>query len=288
MILVTGAAGKTGRAVITALLAKGEKVRAFVRRDPQIEMMRALGAQAVRVGDLMDGSALGRAAEGARAIYHICPNVSPEEVPIGRNVIDAARQAGIGRFVYHSVLHPQTEAMPHHWQKLRVEEMLFDAALDVTVLQPAAYMQNILAGWQRVVEHGVYAFPYPVSTRLSLVDLDDVASVAALVLTAPGHGGATYELVGTPPLDQREVAAALGRALGRPVRAEPQSVDDFAMRARAAGMGDYQRESLMKMFSCYARSGLVGNPNVLRWLVGREPTTFDQFLVREAMSRTGR
>jgi uncharacterized protein YbjT (DUF2867 family) len=286
MILVTGAAGKTGRAVIAALLAKGETVRAFVHRDPQIETMRALGAQAVNVGDLMDASALRHAARGARAIYHICPNVSPDEVPIGRNVIDAARQAGVRRFVYHSVLHPQIEAMPHHWQKLRVEEMLFDAALDVTILQPTAYMQNILAGGQRIAEHGLYAFPYPSSTRLSLVDLDDVAAVAAQVLAAPGHGGATYELVGTPPLDQLEVAAALGRALGRPVRAEPQSINDFAVRARAAGMGDYQRETLMKMFGCYARSGLVGNPNGLRWLLGREPTTFDQFLVREAVGRT--
>jgi len=278
MILVTGAGGKTGKAVIRALLARGETVRAFVHRDEQTAAMRALGVRAVSVGDMRDSSALLTAAEGARAIYHVCPNVSPDEVAIGRDAIAAARRVGVSCFVYHSVLHPQIEAMPHHWDKLRVEEMLFDTDLDVTILQPAPYMQNILAGWRRISEHGIYGFPYPPSTRLSLVDLDDVADVAAAVLTTPGHAAATYELVGTPPLDQVAVAAAIGRALGRPIRAEPQSPEDFDAHARAAGMGDYQRETLVRMFRWYARSGLAGNSNTLRWLLGRAPTTLEGFL----------
>ena len=90
MILVTGAGGKTGKAVIRALLARGETVRAFVHRDEQTAAMRALGVRAVSVGDMRDPSALLTAAEGARAIYHVCPNVSPDEVSIGRDVIAAA------------------------------------------------------------------------------------------------------------------------------------------------------------------------------------------------------
>ena len=89
------------------------------------------------------------AAAGAQAIYHICPNVSRDEVAYARAVAAAARAHGVRRFVYHSVLHPQIEAMPHHWQKMRVEEMLFAAGFDLTVLQPAAYMQNILGVWRR-------------------------------------------------------------------------------------------------------------------------------------------
>ncbi len=71
------------------------------------------------------------------------------------------------RFVYHSVLHPQIEAMPHHWAKMRVEEMLFAAGFDLTILQPTAYMQNILGAWRGIVEDGVFRVPYPVETRLS-------------------------------------------------------------------------------------------------------------------------
>jgi len=280
MILVTGASGKTGVAVVRALLARGETVRALVHRDGQTEAMRALGVRAVSVGDMRQPRALLKAAEGARAIYHVCPNVSPQEVSIGRDAIAAARHNGVSRFVYHSVLHPQIEEMPHHWDKLRVEEMLLDTELDFTILQPAPYMQNILAGWRRISEHGIYGFPYPAATRLSLVDLDDVGEVAAAVLTTPGHAAATYELVGTPPLDQVAVAAAIGRALGRPIRAEPQSLEDFAAQARASGMGDYQCEMLIRMFRWYERSGLVGNANTLRWLLGREPTTLEAFVAR--------
>jgi NAD(P)H dehydrogenase (quinone) len=277
MILVTGAGGKTGTAIVGALAARGGAVRAFVHREGLAEPMKALGASEVCVGALDDPDALLRAMTGARAVYHICPNVSPHELAFAQAAVTAARGAGLRRFVYHSVLHPQIEAMPHHWEKMRVEEMLFGQDLDVTILQPTAYMQNILAGWRGIAEDGVYQVPYPVETRLSLVDLDDVAQAAARVLMEAGHGGATYELVGTEALSQVAVADALSRALGRPVRAEMQSVAVWDAQARAAGMGDYQRETLIKMFHWYAQSGLAGSPNVLRWLLGRAPTTLDAF-----------
>src|SRR3990170_771903 len=136
--------------------------------------------------------------------------------------------------------------MPHHWSKLRVEEMLFESGLSFTVLQPAAYMQNLLAGWKLIAEEGVLRNPYPVQTRLSLVDLEDVAQAAALVLP------------------QTEVAAILSEALGRPVRAEAEPIEAWEPRARAAGLSDHQRATLIKMFHYYERHGLMGNPNTLR------------------------
>ena len=149
MILVTGAAGKTGQAVIRALVARGADVRALVHRPEQVPITAGLGARETIAGDLRDRAALARAAQGARVIYHICPNVSPDEVTIGRAAIAAARAAGVQHFVYHSVLHPQVEAMPHHWLKMRVEELLFQSGLAYTILQPAAYVQNVLAHWDR-------------------------------------------------------------------------------------------------------------------------------------------
>jgi NAD(P)H dehydrogenase (quinone) len=124
--------------------------------------------------------------------------------------------------------------------------------------------------------------PYPVETRLSLVDLDDVAEAAATVLTNTGHAGATYELVGTPPLNQAELAETFGRALGKTIRAEAESIEAWEQRARGAGMDDYQRETLIKMFRAYARDGLKGNPNVLGWLLGRPPTALASFAARSA------
>jgi NAD(P)H dehydrogenase (quinone) len=277
MILVTGAAGKTGMAVIKALAARGAEVRALVHRPDRSSEVAAQGAHEVAVGTFEDPTALVAAASGARAIYHICPNVSPQEVSHARAVIAAAKTAGVARFVYHSVLHPQIEAMPHHWAKLRVEELLLASGLGVTILQPTAYMQNILAGWRSIIEEGIYRVPYPVTTRISLVDLRDVAEAAARVLTEDGHVGATYELVGTHALSQSDVAEALSQTMGRPVRAVAETVEAWETRARGAGMGEYQRETLAAMFRSYAADDLVGNANVLTWLLGRSPTTLAEF-----------
>ncbi|MEJ2737516.1 MAG: NmrA family NAD(P)-binding protein [Anaerolineae bacterium] len=280
MILVTGAAGKTGRAVIRALRARGQSIRALVHRPEQAQAMASLGAHQVVAGDMRRQAVMERAASGVRAIYHICPNMSPDEGTMGRTVLDAARAAGVELLVYHSVLHPQTEAMPHHWQKLRVEELLFESGLAYTILQPAAYMQNLLAYWEAIVEQGIYRLPYAVETRLGMVDLEDVAAAAAIVLTEPGHAGATYELAGADALSQIEVAHVLARHLGRPVHAETQSLEEWERGARASGLGDYQVRTLIQMFRYYEQHGFWGNPNVLAWLLGRPPTTLDAFVER--------
>lgn len=282
VILVTGAAGKTGRAVVRALTGRGAAVRALVYRPAQASPLQALGACEIVVGDMRSPVAVQKAVQGVQAIYHICPNMSPDEVAIGRLLIEAARSAGRVHFVYHSVLHPQTEAMPHHWQKLRVEEHLFESGLAYTILQPAAYMQNVLAGWDSIVNQGVYRVPYAVETRLGMVDLDDVAAAAAGVLTQGGHAGASYELAGPEALTQVEVAAILSQVLGRPVRAETTPRDVWQQRARAAGLGEYQVETLVKMFDYYERYGLWGNPNVLSWLLGRPPASFAACVERMA------
>ena len=292
MILVTGAAGKTGRAVIRALSARGQAVRALVHRPQQATIAIAAGAQDVVAGDMRDRAILEQAADGSagtvRAIYHICPNMSPDELPIARVVLEAARAAGLEHVVYHSVLHPQTEAMPHHWQKLRVEELLFEAGLPFTILQPAAYMQNLLAYWDQIVRQGLYAVPYATDTRLGMVDLEDVAQAAATVLTVEGHAGATYELAGPDVLSPAEVAQILEQQLDRPLRARLVPLDEWQRGARASGLGEYQIQTLLQMFRYYERHGFWGNPRVLTWLLRRPPTTFAGFVQRVAGRPQGR
>ncbi len=141
-------------------------------------------------------------------------------------------------------------------------------------------MQNILAHWDSIIQEGIFPLPYPPETRLSLVDLQDVAEVAARILTEPGHAGATYELVGTPPLSQTELAKILTQSLGRPVRVETTPLDTWEQGARASGLGEYSIDALKKMFSYYERFGFTGNPKVLGWLLARPPTSFETFVNR--------
>jgi uncharacterized protein YbjT (DUF2867 family) len=244
-----------------------------------------LGAYELVVGDMRFYETFERAMAQVQSVYFICPNMNPNEVQMGRFALKAARAAGVKHFVYHSVLHPQTEAMPHHWKKLRVEEQLLESGLSFTILQPAAYMQNLLAHWPRILNEGVYPVPYGAESRLSLVDLEDVAEVAVMVLTQPNHAGATYELVGTEPLTQTAIASILGRELGQAVAVAEISPEQWGRETQGQGLGDYQVETLVKMFRYYDRSGFEGSPNVLSWLLGRTPTSLTEFILRVERDR---
>lgn len=277
MILVTGAAGKTGRAVIQALAGTGRPVRAWVRRPEQALDLPVADTVA---GDLEDSACWEKACRGIDALNFICPNMYPREIEVGRLAIRAALHADIERFVYHSVLHPQTEDMPHHWQKLRVEEEIFGSGLAFTILQPCAYMQNVLAYREEIETTGRYVVPYDVEARFALVDLVDVAQAAARVLTETGHEGAVYELAGPANLSSKEIAESLANRLRRPVEAVELALDRWKRSARASGMCSETIRCLAAMFRYYDRYGLIGNGNVLGWLLERKPTSLAQFMGR--------
>ena len=279
MILVTGAGGKTGRTLIKAL-STFESVCAFVHRDEDAAVLRSLGAVKVCVGELRDESAIRSAMQGVRSVYHICPNMNPDEAAIGRLIIETARQGGVEHFVYHSVLHPQVEKINHHWQKMRVEEMLFESGLPFTILQPAPYMQNLWAGWKSIVEEGILRVPYSVNSKFSFVDLEDVAEAAKIVLTEPGHLNATYEFAGAPPRSHFEVAGVMSRVLNRDVRAEKEEMSDWKLRS--SGMNGYTLENLVRMFEYYDQWGLTGNANALKWILKRETGSLETFMDRTA------
>lgn len=285
MILITGAAGPTGQAVLRAALQRGMEVRALVHRPESAEQLRALGgnglpAVEVVAGDLLDVDALALACAGIQRIYHICPNFHPAEVEIGKKIIDAAQRSGVEHFVYHSVLHPAIEAMPHHWEKMRVEEMLFASDLPCTIVQPGVYMQNLRANlqWQRrdAAEKEQRALrlllPYRPEARISLVDIADVGEVAALLLAEERESGGVYPLVGTPAWSQHEIAQQLSERFQVDILAEELPLAMW--RARNAHLDSYKLNGLTQMFAYYDLHGLSGSTRTLRLLLGREPASF--------------
>jgi uncharacterized protein YbjT (DUF2867 family) len=288
LILVTGAAGRTGRAVVRALAARSVVVRAFVRRPEQVAQLRTAGAAEVVVGDLRDRSALRRAAHGCGGAYYVCPQMNPDEEAIGEGLIRALRDAGGWRLVYHSILHPQADRMPHHLMKLHTERLIVDSGLAYTILQPAPYMQNLLPQHYDVATHGVYRVPYSVLAPFSWVDLRDVAAVAATVLAEPGHDAATYELAGPEQLNSAQVAERWASALGRQVRAEAMRREAWARELSRMGEGGYALEARAAMATYFDRHGLVGNPNALTWLLGRGPGTLSEFLAFSLPRMRGR
>lgn len=276
LVLVTGAAGKTGLAVIQSLARRGARVRAFVRRADQTQVVREAGAAEILAGDLADPTLAFKAMEGVSAVYLLFPNVHPNEVGLGLSAINAAKRSSVQSLVYHSVLFPQIEALPHHWQKLRVEEALIQSGLVFNILQPASYMQNIKASWETVKKTGNYLVPYSINAEFSPIDVNDVADAACKCLLEADHAGAIYQLAGPERLTSVQMAEAMGKAVGRRVQAIRQPLNEWIEQAKATGLSGYSIDTLSKMFLYYDKHGFSSSSQTFEWLAGRPPTKFSQ------------
>jgi NAD(P)H dehydrogenase (quinone) len=279
MILVTGAAGKTGTTIIKKLVNLNKGIRAWIYKDSYKEKLQKFGVTDFVIGDLLDESLWKKAVYNIESVYHICPNMNPNEFKIGQLAISSCSSSTtIKRFVFHSVLHPQIKKMPHHWNKLLVEELLIESNLDWTIIQPTAYMQNILSSWDDIIKNNYYSVPYPVNTKISLVDLNDVAEVSSKVLTENNHSYAIYELVGEPSLTQIDIANILSKKFNQTIAVKELLLDDWKERMKSANMRVEQINTLVSMFKHYKNFNLSGNSNVLKMLLNREPTSFNEYI----------
>ena len=281
-ILLTAANGRTGRAVLTQLAKAGANVKVFLRDERQWPALEQLGATSYALGDMENASTINAAMASCEAIIHIGPPMHPNEVEITSRFIDAALSHDVSRFVYYSVMHPLRRAVRHHRLKLDAEEALIESGLPYTIVQPMRYMQHLALIWNKVHETGIHAMPFNIDVRFNVVDLRDLAEAMAIVATNPGHLYATYELAGPEALSQRDMAAVISRVLGREIRAAAVSLEELEKNARAAGASDDRVTQMLTMNKHYDQFGFRGNPNVLRWILGREPNTFEDYVGRLA------
>ena len=283
MILVTSANGNQGRRLIPKLLQRGRAVRACVRTETSADALRAVGVKQVYVGDLADPAFIAAAMTGIATVYHVGPTLHPAERTIGMAMVDAARAAGVGHFVLSSVLHAITTDLVQHEIKRDIEEHLLSSGIDFTILQPANYMLG--ARLIPAFEHGVFRLPWSLDRRQSMVDLDDVAEVAALVLDeGERHFAATYELAGPGRYTAHDIARLLAELLGRPVAAERLDLEAFVRQRFGDGdsaMLAYQLRVSRAIEARYSSHDFIGNANVLGWLLGRVPTDFAGFAQKE-------
>jgi uncharacterized protein YbjT (DUF2867 family) len=210
-------------------------------------------------------------------VFHINPVFAPDEADLGMAMVEAARAAGVRKFVFSGVIHPSISKMANHAAKRPVEEAIYESGMEFTVLQPTMFMQTLGSSWSAVLESGRLSLPYSKQVKASYVDYRDVAEAAALVLTGDDLAYGTFELCAPGMVNRVELAAMMSEALGRTIEAGEPPFEEWA---RMAGIpAGPIREGLARMYVDYDQHGFPGgNALVLRTILGREPRTLRQYI----------
>ena len=281
--LVVGATGEYAGLVVPELKRCGATVRALVRDAAKADAAKRHGADETAIGDLSDPDSLRAAAAGCDGVYHINPVFVPDEGKLGANMVEAAKTAGVGKFVFSGIIHPSIDRMKQHAGKLPVERALVESGLTFTILQPAMFMQTLDLSWKSVLATGRLGLPYSKTKQASYVDYRDVAEAAALALTGDKLDYGTFELCSPGMANRVELAAMMSEALGRTVEAAEPSFDEWADASKTPP--GPARDGLRTMYDDYDQFGFPGgNALVLRAVLGREPRTLFQY-VRELSAR---
>ena len=211
-ILVTGATGNVGSRLVRGLVAAGHKVRAFTRTG---ERTRFSGDVDVANGDFKDKESLRRAMDGITRMYLLSAATDLEQHDA--NAIDAAQEAGLELVVKHSVTGaPGKGSLIPRWHRAG-EERLEASGVPYVFLRPTSFASNSL-GWVATVKSEATVYGALGDAALPVIHPDDIADVAAKVLTESGHAGKAYELTGPDALTTQEQVEILGEVLGRPLK----------------------------------------------------------------------
>ncbi|WP_433303516.1 SDR family oxidoreductase [Actinoplanes sp. CA-030573] len=262
-ILVTGATGTVGAHVVRELHERGATVRAFVRSATHVPR----GAEPV-IGDFEDLASVRAALDGADRVY-LCAADGPRKVAHETAVIDAAAERGVERIVKLSAMHADpASALPAFRWHGEIERHLDRSGVPAVILRPAFFMTNLLMVAGGVARTGTLYAP-TAGRRVAMVDVRDVAAVAAGTLLEPGHAGRAYELTGPSAVTFAEVAAALAEATGRPVRFADLTEEQARPRFEGAGLPDWLAAHLAGVFGLVRAGGFERATDRVRAITGR-------------------
>ncbi|KAI0089559.1 NAD-P-binding protein [Irpex rosettiformis] len=284
-ILITGAAGRTSGYVIRALQRSPQPpaLRLLVRSEgsaKKVQETYGVGPSSVAITDYLERKSLHAALQGVDVVFHNGPSFNSQEAAMGIAVIDAAREAGVKHFVYCSVLFSLLTKLLNHKPKLAVEEYLIESGLNYTIIQPTSFMQNF--DIRDAVSNGKLIYSFNSKIFQGFLDLEDNAAIASLILLDPTpHNRARYELVGENTTLE-DVAKLLEDISGKSITCEPLAREQLIASIAKKGGPEAENfaEGLDRMLYYYDKRGIPGNPNTVRWLLGREPTSWRAVIER--------
>jgi uncharacterized protein YbjT (DUF2867 family) len=280
MILITGASGNAGGAVLREVLKSGNGARAMVRSMEDSAKVPP-GATAV-LADFADKLSLRQALEGVHAVYLVCSPVR-ELVELESNMIDACREAEVKHVVLNSALGAGDfpKSFPS-WHR-KVEDKLEGSGMAYTILRPNGFMQNLIAYFAPSIRAQGAFYQSTGNAKVNHIDLRDIAVAAARILRSPAqHAGKIYELNGPEALSYAEVAEKLSNATGRKVQYVDIPPDAQRKALLDMDMPDFVITALLELQEYYAAGKAARVDGTLESLTHRAPTKMDDFLKENA------
>lgn len=273
-VLVTGATGNIGGEVVKSLIEKEVPLRAFVRDRAKATSFAVHNIELAQ-GDFSQPDSLDAALQGIEKAFLVMPN-DLHQVELECNFIDAAKRAGVHHLVKLSVLHAgELPSAFQQWHR-QIEQHLEASGMAWTHLRPNMLMQNMRWFAQSIAQQGVFYHSVR-DTKISHVDARDVAAVATVCLSKPGHEYQTYDLTGAEAVSFNQVAEYFAKALNQSVQYVNVAPADFKAARLANGEPEWYLDAEAQLFDCWQEGAGSMITTAIASLLHRPPTSFAAF-----------
>jgi uncharacterized protein YbjT (DUF2867 family) len=285
MILITGATGRVGGATLKQLSARGMPVRALVRNAEKAAIVAGPPIETV-IGDLAQPRSLESALDGITAALLVSP-LDPHQVELQGNFIDAAKRAGRAHVVKISGLGTALDSSVRsgRWHA-QTEKHLEDSGLPFTHLRPPFFMQNILRFAPAIRTSGEFAGSLGLG-KVAMIDVDDIAAVAATALTTDAHAGKAYVLTGPEAHSYSDVAERLSRILSRTITYKDVPLEVMRERLLASGMPEWHVDVQVDFSTALSAGHASAVTSTVEAVTGKRARTLEQFIQEHVVLFTG-
>ncbi|HZG25983.1 MAG TPA: SDR family oxidoreductase [Chitinophagaceae bacterium] len=277
-ILVTGSTGTIGKALVSTLKSKGASFVAGVTSEQRGKDILGADVRSV-VLNYEKQDSYAKATEGVSKVFLLGPPLRTDMDTLVLPFIKHLKASGINRVVYISALGlDDVKELPFH---NRVVQALKDHRFDYTILMPTFFAQNFKNyEWDNIVQRGITFVPAG-HGKVGFVDVEDIALVAATVLTEEGHGGKTYAITGPELLSYQEAAEQLSDVIGKTIHYANPSPEVYTQALKDAGAPDFIASYMIPVYSMITDGKVAVLSDDVERLTGKKPTQLRVVLERD-------
>lgn len=276
-ILITGATGTIGSELARQLSAKGVPFRAMVRSLENTESISLLQGAQIILGDFNDKNSLSEALIGIEKAF-LLTNSSEKAEEQQQNFVALAQRSGVRHIVKLSQLHAAVDS-PVRFLRYHaaVEATIKESGMDYTFLRPNLFMQGLLGFKDRIQQQQAF-FAAIGDAKISLVDIRDIAAVAAEALTATGHENKIYTITGPEALTHTELAGIFSEVLDKKIQFIPITPEAMKTALLSVGFPVWQAEGLVEDYAHYSRNEASEIYTTVEDILGKPARSFKSFV----------